>query len=477
MTTIGQAAEMSGNDASTARPGMAEYRALLATISEIEDQLKNGKRLGFPYLVRGDIADGHMMGFRPVTFLRQVVSVCSFPEIADNMPSDVAQRARDILSHCPGGSIGSIPLLNHPVIHEHIAEYISQRDFVRAKPEDVWVTNGVIHGFSIILQVLKRRLNGRPPGALTCVPQFLRFYTLLKRYGYHEMGYYLDEDRGWAHNVDEMQKALNESKSVCVPRCLLLINPSNPPGTVLSRQQLQDIIVFAHKNHLIILADEVFEHNTYDSKLPFCSVRNVMNSMGLPYSRTPLVSFNSISKGYACEAGLRSGYFEAINLDSVDQENLEEAMGGYRPSVLCQAALDCIVKPPELGDPSYELYAKERTSTLESLAKRVKMAEERLNAIEGFHCGPVQASMAAYPRVDIPAKAIEEAKRMNKEADVFYAEELLKNKGVTLVPSSAFGRLPGRYHFRIIILSPEDKLVELFDRLEAFHKDFMVKYA
>ncbi|KAL3196495.1 hypothetical protein MRX96_045203 [Rhipicephalus microplus] len=77
--------------------------------------------------------------------------------------------------------------------------------------------------------------------------------------------------------------------------------PGGAIGTVLTRKQLQDIIVFAHKNHLIILADEIFEFNTYDSNFPFHSVRKVMNTMSDLFSRTALISFNSISKGITVE--------------------------------------------------------------------------------------------------------------------------------------------------------------------------------
>lgn len=273
-----------------------------------------------------------------------------------------------------------------------------------------------------------------------------------------------------------MQKALDAARSRCVPRCFLLVNPANPPSTVLSEQQLQDIIRFAYRNQLIILADEIFEHNVYTNKRPFHSVRKIMNSMGTPYSRTQLVAFNSISKGFAAEPGLQAGYFEAVNLDSIDRANLQHAMMESLPPMMCQVALDCLVKPPSPGDASYEMYSKEKAFIIDSLAERARMAEERLNAIEGIHCSPVQGSMAAYPRMTIPAKAIEEAQRQKKEADVFYAEELLRRKGVCVTPSSAFGRLPGKFHMRITILPPKDRLMEMFDRLETFQKELMAEY-
>ncbi|XP_075744477.1 alanine aminotransferase 2-like isoform X2 [Rhipicephalus microplus] len=195
-----KAVARSRNDNSVPRLGFAPYRAMLSMISEIQEKFK------------------------------KVVSLCALPEIASHMPSDVVQRARDIVKHCPGGAIGAIQNQNHPLIHQHIAEHISQRDSVEARPEDIWASDGVTHGFTIILDVLKRRHNGTTPGFVTCFPTYMGYFTIIRQYGYHEVVYYLDEDHGWAHNIDEMQKALDDSKSVCVPRCLLLVNPANPPS-------------------------------------------------------------------------------------------------------------------------------------------------------------------------------------------------------------------------------------------------------
>ncbi|XP_075539567.1 alanine aminotransferase 2-like [Dermacentor variabilis] len=93
-----------------------------------------------------------------------------------------------------------------------------------------------------------------------------------------------------------------------------------------------------------------------------------------------------------------------------------------------------------------------------------------------MHCSPIQGATSAYVRIHIPAKAIEEAQRHNKGADDFYVEELLKKKGVSVMPGSAFGRLPGRFHIRITILPPREQLLELFDRLESFQEELLMKY-
>ncbi|XP_075539568.1 alanine aminotransferase 2-like [Dermacentor variabilis] len=456
--------------------GYEAFWRMFELSNNLEALLQNGEEHGFPYLIRCDLCDPQAQGQKPITFLRQVLSVCAHAGVAENMPKDVVERAREILDKCPGRSVGSMDIQGHPTIRTHIADFISKKASVQAAAENIWITHGVMHGVSTVLQVLKRRLNGEKAGALTCIPQYMGFHDVFKKEGYYLACYCLDEDHDWAHDTTAMQKALDALRMKCKPRCLVLVNPGNPSSTVLSTQQIEDIVEFAYKNQLVILADEVFQDNCYCKDRPFRSVRAVMNEMDPPYARTPLVTFHSLAKGFIAEAGFWVGYLEAINLDSTDRENLESAMTLSKVPLLTQVALDCMVKPPQLAEPSYDLYNKEKTSIIESLAERARLAEERINAIEGMHCNPIQGAMSAYVRVQIPAKAIEEAQRQDKGPDEFYAEELLKRKGVCVIPGSGFGRLPGRFHIRITILPSREQLLELLDRLESFHKELLMKY-
>ena len=62
------------------------------------------------------------------------------------------------------------------------------------------------------------------------VPQYPLYSATLSEYGAHQIGYYLDEDNNWALNIDELERAINESKNHCVPRGIVIINPGNPTG-------------------------------------------------------------------------------------------------------------------------------------------------------------------------------------------------------------------------------------------------------
>ena len=71
------------------------------------------------------------MGNVPVTFLRQILALVSYPELlnSNEFPEDAKSRARIILQGCKNGSAGSYS--DSPgveVIRRHVAEYIEKRD-------------------------------------------------------------------------------------------------------------------------------------------------------------------------------------------------------------------------------------------------------------------------------------------------------------------------------------------------------------
>ena len=72
-----------------------------------------------------------------------------------------------------------------------------------------------------------------------------------------QIPYFLNEDKKWGLDIDELERALEEAKPHCEPRAIVVINPGNPTGQVLSRANIEDIIRFAQRRRLYMLADEV----------------------------------------------------------------------------------------------------------------------------------------------------------------------------------------------------------------------------
>ena len=108
----------------------------------------------------------------------------------------------------------------------------------------------------------------------------------------------------WSLNIEELKRSIDKARTKCIPKALVVINPGNPTGSVLSRQNIEDIIKFADQEKLMVIADEVYQHNIYDGE--FHSFKKVMHELN---TKIELASVMSASKGYMGECGLR-GWFQ-----------------------------------------------------------------------------------------------------------------------------------------------------------------------
>ena len=86
------------------------------------------------------------------------------------------------------------------------------------------------------------------------VPQYPLYSATLAEYGAYQIEYYLDEDNNWALNIDELERALQESKNHCVPRGIVVINPGNPTGEI-------DCFLFRIFSFLLILGQVLSREN------------------------------------------------------------------------------------------------------------------------------------------------------------------------------------------------------------------------
>lgn len=447
----------------------------------IEKELEQGAKKPFTEVIRANIGDCHAMGQQPITFLRQVLGLVSYPPLFEDksIPEDAKQRARDILKGCKGGSVGSYTDSNGiEVIRQHVAQYIQDRDGgIPSDPANIILSAGASGGIKVLMSLLRCPIDGKKPGVMIPIPQYPLYSATIAEFEMEQCGYYLDEANKWGLDITELKRSLAEAKTKCAPRIMVVINPGNPTGQVLSKENIQEIIKFAHQEKLVLFADEVYQDNVYEKGSQFHSFKKVLMEMGAPYNTMELCSFMSCSKGYMGECGIRGGYAEIVNLcPDVKAMLLKCISAQLCPTTIGQACMDVVVHPPRKGEPSYELFMKEKTAVLESLKVRAEMVAETFNSIEGFSCNPVQGAMYAFPQIRLPAKAIEAAKKAGQAPDVFYAFQLLEQTGICIVPGSGFGQRPGTYHFRTTILPQPAKLKEMLGKFRSFHEKFLQEY-
>ncbi|MBN3305382.1 ALAT2 aminotransferase, partial [Amia calva] len=399
-----------------------------------------GVKKPFTEVIKANIGDAHAMGQQPITFLRQVVALCTCPELLDSpvFPEDAKMRS---YSASQGLSC----------IREDIAMYMEQRDQgVPTNPDNIYLSTGASDGIVSILKLLVTGEGTSRTGVMIPIPQYPLYSAAISELGAVQVNYYLDEDHCWALDVNELHKALSAAKKYCNPKVLCIINPGNPTGQVQSKKCIEEVINFAYEEKLFLLSDEVYQDNVYSPDCQFHSFKKVLYEMGPEYYNTvELASFHSTSKGYMGECGFRGGYMEVINLDAEVKAQMVKLLSvRLCPPVSGQAAMDVVVNPPRPGEPSFELFAKEKNSVLNTLAEKAKLTEKILNTVPGIKCNPVQGAMYAFPRIFIPPNAVEEAKTLGMPPDMLYCLRLLEETGICIVPGSGFGQKEGTYHFR-----------------------------
>lgn len=459
----------------------AEYavRGAIAVKSQkYAESLADGATLDFPKIVQCNIGNPQVLGQKPITFFRQVLSICDYPEILRHeearkiFPEDVTARAQEYLDNIKGGTGAYSESKGALICRRHVAQGISERDGFPCDVDDLWLTDGASAAVNYLMRILIRDKND---AILVPIPQYPLYSATLSLYGGSMVGYYLSEKEGWQCTIEQLKATVQQSRDngQC-PRAIVVINPGNPTGQVLGRQTLEAIVRLCSEENLVLVADEVYQCNVYAEGKEFISFKRIVREMGEIGDKVPLLSMNSISKGFFGECGRRGGYMECVNFPAGVKDQLYKlASINLCPNLNGQICIAMVMKPPKKGDPSFELYEKEKNDILESLKRRAKMVVSSLRQLDGITCNEVEGALYAFPRLELPEKLMQEASKEGKAADFIYCMALLDKTGIVTVPGSGFGQEPNTLHLRTTILPSEQDMEDLTKRWEVFHKTYL----
>ena len=455
---------------------------LVIIADKMQREIDEGKRSDFEKIVFCNIGNPQAVGQKPLTFIRQVLSLMEYPALLNNpnidllYPKDVIERAKEYLKGTKFGIGAYSNSQGFYFVVKDIANFIEKRDGYKTNPKNIFLSNGASEGIQMFLLTIIRNKND---GVLLQIPQYPLYSALLSLLGGTKIDYYLDEDKSWGLSIEELNNAVNSAKKNGInPRSIVVINPGNPTGQCLEIENMKEIIKFCHKEDLILIADEVYQENIYIEGKKFTSFRKVLLDMGEEYNDVQLFSCHSISKGFFGECGQRGGYFELVNIsEEVRDQIYKLASTRLCPNTLGQIVVSIMTRPPKEGEPSFELYNQEKTNILNQLKERSIMLSEELNNIPGIHCVRPQGAMYIFPNVTLPAKFVEEAAKKGKPADFFWAKRMLEEAGVCVIPGSGFGQKQGTYHFRTTFLADKDSLKDAVRRMKIVQEKIIKEYS
>lgn len=244
-----------------------------------------------------------------------------------------------------------------------------------------------------------------------------------------------DEKSGFKITPKQLQNAITSKTKI-----LLINTPSNPTGSVYSKEELEALGEVLKGTDIIVISDEMYEKLTFDGE--FCSVPSISEDM---YNRTILV--NGLSK-CAAMTGWRFGYM-ASPFDKLNKAVIK--LQSQSTSNICSIVQHAAI-PVLLGEVDEDIAFMKK-----AFRARRDMAVERFNKIDGLSV--LKPDGAFYLYVNI--KAVE-------SNSMKFCQELLATKGVATVPGVGFG-CDG--YFRFSFATDEKTIEEGIKRIEDFIKN------
>ena len=276
--------------------------------------------------------------------------------------------------------------------------------------DQVLVTNG---GKQAVYQSFATIIN---PGdeVILPAPYWTTYPECIKLAGGTAVEVFADESANYLVSVEQLEAARTPKT-----KALLFCSPSNPTGSVYSREQVEAIGRWANEHGIWVIADEIYEHLLYDgATAPSMPVV-------VPELADRTIILNGVAKTYAM-TGWRVGWMIGPKDVIKAATNLQSHLSSNVSNVSQRAAIAALTS---------DLTAVHEMGV--AFDRRRKLIVSMLNEIPGVYCPTPTGAFYVYPSVKgILGKEIR-GKRPQTSAEL--ATLILEEAEVAAVPGEAFG--------------------------------------
>jgi aspartate aminotransferase len=241
--------------------------------------------------------------------------------------------------------------------------------------------------------------------------------------------------------AEQLDTALTEKTKL-----VFLNSPSNPTGSVYTKEELVQLATVLHKYpNVIIASDDIYEHINLNDQ----DFNNIV--MVDPSLKDRSVILNGVSKAYSM-TGWRIGY-AAGPTKIIKAMTKLQSQSTSNPSSISQAAAETALRG--------------NNECIAEMVKEFKLRHtyvvENINSINGLSCIPAEGAFYAFPYAQDAIDRLFKANVISKNNDIGLCEYLLDKANVAVVPGSAFG---AEGYFRLSFATSMENLVEAISRIK-----------
>lgn len=315
-------------------------------------------------------------------------------------------------------------------LRTEIANYLSRRYQLEYEPvHEIIVTIGGSEAIDIALRAML------DPGDEVLIPQpsYVSYLPCVTLADGVPVVIRLKEENEFRLTKQELLAAITEKTKI-----LILPFPNNPTGSIMSREDLEEIAEVIREKDLYVISDEIYSELTYGG-------RNHVSIASLPGMKERTILINGFSKSYAM-TGWRLGY--ACGPHRI----IEQMVKIHQFAIMCAPTTSQYAAVEALRNGDGDV-ARMR----EAYDQRRRYLVDRLNEI-GMPCFEPLGAFYVFPCI----------KSFGMTSDEF-ANRLLQEEKVAIVPGTAFGEC-GEGFMRISYAYSIENLKVALDRIEAFVK-------
>lgn len=316
-------------------------------------------------------------------------------------------------------------------LREEIAGYLSARFNAVYEPgSEIIVTIGASEAIDLALRTLVC------PGdeVLIPSPSYVSYAPNATITGGVAVAVETSAENGFALTPELLEKAITPRS-----KALILPYPNNPTGAIMTRAQLEKIAEVAERHDLFVISDEIYAELTYGQKHA--------SFAAIPGMKKRTILINGFSKAFAM-TGWRLGYFCAL------EAVVKAAYKIHQYTIMCAPTASQVAGEAALRSGREDEY-RAVTEMRESYDVRRRYLVAKFNEI-GLSTFEPKGAFYVFPSV----------KSTGLTGDEF-AERLLKEQRVAVVPGSAFGD-SGKYFVRCSYATSLADLKTAAQRIKAF---------